>query len=122
MGLMIPKQIYLVLHLVGIMLVFSSYGALIARGWLASAHTGLRKFGAITSGVGLLLIVVSGFGMQPAYGFTTWIWIKIFLWLMLGTYLVAINRKPHLALAHYWVIIVLGALSVVTVYYKPFGI
>jgi hypothetical protein len=118
---MIPKQIYLILHLVGILLVFTSYGALIARGWLASAHAGLRKFGAITSGVGLLLIFVSGFGMQPAYGFTTWIWIKIFLWLMLGAFLMVINRKPELAIVNYWIIVAIGALAVITVYYKPFG-
>ena len=54
---------YQVLHIVGISMVFLGYGALLARSMAAPENVSVRKLGSITSGIGLLLILVAGFSL-----------------------------------------------------------
>lgn len=110
---------YQVLHIVGILMVFLGYGALLARSMLASDDTSVRKLGSITSGIGLLLIFIAGFGLISKLGhsFTdTWILVKMGVWIALGGLIVLINRKRQLALPLWWGLIALGGLAVVMVY------
>ncbi|MFW6354431.1 MAG: hypothetical protein ACOC3I_08615 [Verrucomicrobiota bacterium] len=113
---------YFLLHLLGILLVFSAYGLPIARGLLGSESAALRKFGATASGVGLVSILVSGFGMIERIGYSytsTWVLIKILAWLLLGGLIALINRKPAMGQIWYWTTLVLGLIAVWAVYYKP---
>ena len=105
--------IYKVLHLLGAFMVFLAYGALIARSALAADDRRFRRLGAITSGVGLLLLLLGGFGMQARYGykFEPWIWGKIVLWVLLGVLIVFINRRPHLSMALWWVTLLIGLIA-----------
>ena len=118
----VATQLFL-LHILGIILVYSAYGALIARGMLGSESRPLRKFGAMTSGIGLLLILVSGFGMIAKLSYadytSLWVLIKMGLFVLLGGMTALINRKPSLSQIWFWVIILLGLASIATVYYKP---
>ena len=57
-------ETYKLLHMVGIMMVFLGFGALVARAMMSSDHVGARKFGGIVSGIGLVLLILGGFGMQ----------------------------------------------------------
>ncbi len=117
---MLPYVFYNVLHLLGVLLVFTSYGALIARTWTGSTHTGVRKFGAISSGIGLLFLLISGFGMVPVWGFAGWVWVKIIVWVILGALLAAINRKAVAAPVLFWITVGMGFVAVLAVYLKPF--
>lgn len=119
-------QLYLLLHFSGILLVFFSYGSLIARTVFTSdpnRKDGLlgRKAGAILSGIGLLLILVSGFGMLAMlkYGWPLWILIKIGVWVLLGAMLGLINRKPKLGRALWLFTLVLGLVAIFSVVLKP---
>jgi hypothetical protein len=117
------SNIYQVLHLVGSLMVFLGYGALLARSMAAPDNVSVRKLGSITSGIGLLLILVAGFGLisKLGYSFTApWLMVKLLVWLALGGLIVLINRKPKLAVPLWWLLIALGAVAVFTVYIGRF--
>jgi len=114
---------YQVIHIIGISMVFLGYGALLARSIAAPENVSVRKLGSITSGIGLVLIFVAGFGLisKLGYSFTdTWILVKFAIWLALGGLIVLINRKPQLAMMLWWLLIALGALAAMMVYIVRF--
>ncbi|MFP4070154.1 MAG: hypothetical protein ACOCVJ_03480 [Verrucomicrobiota bacterium] len=116
-------QFYNVLHFIGILMLFLGYGALLGRSMIGSDDARVRKLGSITSGVGLLLMIVAGFGLiAKVYGnsFEPWMIVKIAIWVGLGGLITAINRKPALAIPLWWTLVVLGATAAVMVYYRPF--
>lgn len=116
-------QIYNFLHLTGVLMLFMGYGALLARSLAGSDDRRVRKLGSITSGIGLVLILVAGFGLLArVYDnvFHGWIIAKIVVWLVLGGLIVPINRKPAAALPLWWITLTLGVLSVIFVYFRPF--
>lgn len=131
---MTKYQIYLLLHLCGILLLFFAYGSLITRALLARAAAGNakattlpggglggRKAGAIASGIGLLLILVSGFGLI-AYlklGWPLWVLIKIGIWVVLAAMVGILNRKPHLSPLMWIVTLLLGFAAVAAVIIRP---
>ena len=110
---------YQVLHIVGISMVFLGYGALLARSMAAPDNVSVRKLGSITSGIGLLLILVAGFGLVAKLGYNyteTWILVKFVIWLLLGGLIVLINRKPQLAMLLWFLLIALSATAAIMVY------
>ena len=115
---------YQVLHIVGISMVFLGYGALLARSMAAPENVSVRKLGSITSGVGLLLILVAGFGLVAKLGYNyteTWILVKFVIWLLLGGLIVLINRKPQLAMLLWCLLIALSATAAIMVYVVRFS-
>ena len=116
---------YQVLHLVGISMVFLGYGALLTRSMLAPENVSVRKLGSITSGIGLLVIFVAGFGLISKLGhsFTdTWVLVKFVIWLVLGGLIVLINRKPQLAMLLWCLLIALAATAAIMVYIVRFSV
>lgn len=116
---------YQVLHIVGISMVFLGYGALLARSMLAPENVSVRKLGSITSGIGLLVIFVAGFGLISKLGhsFTdTWVLVKFVIWLVLGGLIVLINRKPQLAMVLWCLLIALAATAAIMVYSVRFSV
>jgi hypothetical protein len=98
-----PIEVYKVLHLLGIMLLFASLGGMAVlglRGGEEREVTPLRKLLSITHGVSLLVVFVAGFGLMARLGimsgWPTWIYIKIALWLVLGGATVLVRRTPEL--------------------------
>ena len=115
---------YQVLNIVGISMVFLGYGALLARSMAAPENVSIRKLGSITSGIGLLLILVAGFGLIPKLGHSyteTWILVKLIIWLILGGLIVLINRKPQLAMLLWCLLIALSATATIMVYVVRFS-
>ena len=115
---------YQVLHIVGISMVFLGYGALLARSMAAPENVSIRKLGSITSGIGLLLILVAGFGLIPKLGHSyteTWILVKLIIWLILGGLIILINRKPQLAMLLWCLLIALSATATIMVYVVRFS-
>ena len=77
-------------------MVYLGYGALLARSMAAPENVPVRKLGSITCGIGLLFILVAGFGLVAKLGYNyteTWILVKFAIWLLLGGLIVLINRK-----------------------------
>ncbi len=116
-------NIYQVLHIVGIAMTFLGYGALLARSMAAPENVSVRKLGSITSGIGLLLILIAGFGLISKLGYSfssPWLIVKMLIWLALGGLIVLINRKPQLAVMLWWLLIALGAIAASMVYIVRF--
>lgn len=108
-------EIYNVLHIFGIILVFMALGA-------AALHAGNggtrednhgRKIVASVHGVGLLVILVAGFGMLAKIGggLPGWLHPKLLIWLLLGAAPIIIARKPGSARAMWLVLPLLGAVA-----------
>lgn len=104
-------------------MTFLGYGALLARSMAAPENVSVRKLGSITSGIGLLLILIAGFGLISKLGYSfssPWLIVKMLIWLALGGLIVLINRKPQLAVMLWWLLIALGAIAASMVYIVRF--
>ena len=113
---------YNILHFIGILMLFLGYGALLGRSLAGSDDARVKKLGSITSGVGLVLMLVAGFGLiaKIGYSYTSpWLLVKFVVWLALGGLVALINRKPALAPVLWWGLVVLGGLAAVMVYTRP---
>lgn len=117
-----PHSIYKVLHLTGALMVFLSLGGTIVRSRLAEKNDATKKLTGITNGVGLLLSLVAGFGMlaKLGIGFEGWVMAKIIIWLIFGSLVAVINRKPEFSGQIWIVIIFLGVLAAYLGGVKPF--
>jgi len=103
--------IYSIIHIVGIIILFMGF-AYGMKSWTKGA--------AIAHGVGLLLILVSGFGLiSKKYdnNLQTWMFVKLGIWLALGGSLVLIKRKKVTGIAAWALLLTLGAAAAWTVYH-----
>lgn len=114
---MISLAGYKVLHVLGMLLVFTALGAMLAAG--------TRRTGGMAHGLGLVLLLVTGFGALANLGLSNpgvwplWMWLKLLLWLVLGGIVVLIRRAPQLA-STLWVLLpLLGAAAAYLALYKP---
>jgi len=116
-----PYQFYHVMHLIGVFMIFLAYGGMIVRSATGSDNKGLRRLGSLTSGIGLVLVLVGGFGLLARlnYGWPLWILIKVGIWVALGGLIAVINRKPEVSQYTWWGTLMLGVLAVLMVSFKP---
>lgn len=101
-------------------MVFIGYGALLGLALAKAEQPQVRKLGSITSGIGLSLLLVAGFGLiaKMGYSYTApWIITKLIVWLLLGASIALINRKPALAKILWWLILALGIIAISSVYF-----
>lgn len=117
-----PVEFYKTLHLLGVFMVFISMGGAIVRGQLSDTAGAAKKFVSIMNGVGLLVVLVAGFGMMGklGIGFDGWIVGKILIWLLFGGLLAVANRKPDLRRTLTITTLVLGVLAAYLAIAKPF--
>lgn len=114
-------QLYQFIHLTGIFMIFLAYGGLIVRNLVGSDSKDIRRLGAITSGIGMLLSLVGGFGLLAVlkYGWPLWVLVKLVIWILLGAMIVVINRKPNLSQVWWWSTVILGMIALYMVILKP---
>ena len=107
---------YKILHLIGVMGLFFSLGALIM-----AKESAMKSF-IIMHGVSLLIVFISGFGMQAkgAMGFPLWMILKMVIWLLLGAFLVVAKRRLLPAVPAASICILLGAVAAWLALFKPF--
>src|SRR5665213_1069671 len=119
-----PVEFYKVLHICGIIMLFSGLAAL----WgvystSAPARQQTRTVLAIIHCFGMLLILVSGFGMAAKLGFMAalplWIYLKLAIWLLLGASMVLAKRKAHWGPGLICLWILLGTAAAYLAIYKP---
>jgi hypothetical protein len=97
-----PYEVYKVLHLLAIFMVFASLGGLVILhrlGGDAAEVRRLRKLLAVMHGVALLVVFVAGFGLMARTGvgmsgggWPAWIYGKMAIWLVLGAASVFVRR------------------------------
>ena len=111
-----PYELYNILHIIGAIVTLMALGAA-----AAGAAESFKKVITIQHGVGLLLLLVGGFGMlaRLEVGFPPWVWVKLALWLGLGALLMQIRLRPQHAKAMWFASILVAATAVFFAIYKP---
>jgi len=117
-------EVYRIIHLIGlVLLILGLGGVVLLRDELKKGlKTGTAKCLGAFHGIGLLLMLLGGFGMiaKLQYGFPGWIIAKLVIWLILGGWLV-VGKKGSLSPPLYWaVILLLCTAAFYLVSYKPF--
>jgi hypothetical protein len=102
--------IYKIIHFVGLIVLFLGIGSLITADPKKPAAFRLP---AMIHGIGLLLILVSGFGLQAKLklGFPVWMISKLVILLALGGSIALIKRKILPPVAVYVLAIILGGIA-----------
>jgi hypothetical protein len=83
-------KVYVFLHIVALISVFASTGAIVSHVWQGGTKENLknRKPLMMIHGIGLLVAVVAGFGLiaKRQYSLTSdhWLYIKILCWMAVG--------------------------------------
>ncbi|HEY0511202.1 MAG TPA: hypothetical protein VGH73_04825 [Thermoanaerobaculia bacterium] len=116
---------YRVIHIVGVLFVFASLGALMLASREGIERGNGRKLAGITHGIALLLVLVTGFGALARLGLSNpgvwpmWVWLKALIWLALGGVIVLIRRAPQLGTLLWWLLPLLGGAAAYLAIYKP---
>ncbi|MBL9153776.1 MAG: hypothetical protein JNK37_14880 [Verrucomicrobiales bacterium] len=84
-------EFYKIIHVIGLITLFTGIGGFLTYG---AANAPRAKMVGILHGVGLLLLLVSGFGMtgKMGIGFPAWIIVKLVIFLILGALLAVAKR------------------------------
>ena len=124
---MISYQAYKVIHLIGAFLALAALAglALAAANGATRQSNPARRLIAISHGLGLLVVLVAGFGLLARLGlvqgsFPGWVWAKLVVWLLIGGLAAIPYRRPHLARAVFVALPVLGGLAAWLAIFKPF--
>jgi hypothetical protein len=124
---MITYATYRLLHLLGVFLLLVAVGSQTlhaATGGTRATNTA-RKLVFAAHGLGLVLVLVAGFGLlarlgvMHGAGFPGWIWAKLVIWLLFGALVALPYRIPGAARLLWVAIPLLAALSAYFAIYKP---
>lgn len=113
---------YKVFHIIGILMLFLGIGGAIIRSAIDSKNAKLEKFVLLNHGIGMLIILIAGFGQLAKLGmvFTSWVVIKIIIWLIMGALIMPIKKMPEKSSIWWYTALILGALAAYMAIYKPF--
>lgn len=108
-------QVYHIIHLVGVLCLFVGIGSFLTS-------SGTDRPGMKFHGIGLLLLLVAGFGMvakmKLSYS-SPWVIAKIVIWLLLGVLPVLAKRRVLNPGVIVTLAIVLGSVAAYLGYFKP---
>jgi hypothetical protein len=122
---MLSFLVYKNLHLLGVFMLLVALGGVTLQQINATAQENIwRKPVAITHGIGLLLVVVSGFGMlarlEIFWPLPGWVIAKLVIWVIFGGLIAVLGRAPSLAKPLWWITIALAAAAAYLALNKPF--
>jgi uncharacterized membrane protein SirB2 len=118
-------EFYKVLHFIGLYMVFGSLGAATILAMNAgSKNFPNRKLVAITHGLGMLVVLVSGFGLMARLAITQgpwpgWVFGLLLVWLILGFFTLLVYRKPAQGKLWWILLITLGTIAAYFARFKP---
>ena len=119
-----PYVFYKQIHLLAILMVFLAFGALVILARSGGTDRAFRKMASITHGVGLVLALISGFGLAARLGVqlsSGWVIVKLVIWLLLGAGIAVLKRVPStMTFALWWTLILLGGIAAHMAISKPF--
>ncbi|PWU12965.1 MAG: hypothetical protein C5B49_15360 [Bdellovibrio sp.] len=109
---------YILLHIFGVVCAMMGFGILIAYFALGTNKAPLlRTLGFFTHGLGLAMILVSGFGLLARLGilrdFPYWVYIKLAIWIFFGAIVALVRRRPQVGP---YIVPLLLALAILAAY------
>lgn len=120
-----PYEIYKILHLTGIFLLVSGLIGTLTLAWSGHGVTGkVKTFAFITHGIGILFLLVSGFGLmarlQIAHtNWPTWIYVKLAIWGVMAVVISLLKRKGQLGWPLYFLLLAIFMTAAYLGVYKP---
>lgn len=122
---MVSVLAYKNIHLIGVFMVLVALGGLVLHRINGGTQDhAWRKPVAITHGVGIFLVLLSGFGMIARLGigfpWPGWVMGKITILMVFGAVVAVIFRRPTLVKSLWWIVIALGGLAGYLALNKPF--
>jgi hypothetical protein len=123
---MLSYEIYKLFHLFGIIMLFVSVGGIMlyALNGGTKVDNTWRKTAAITHGIGLVFILVAGFGLLARVGMSWpwpgWVFVKLIIWLVLGGVTGLIYKLSSRGQWLWYVVILLGVIAAYMAIFKPF--
>ncbi|AGH94999.1 SirB2 family protein [Pseudobdellovibrio exovorus] len=120
-------EFYKIMHLTGVILVFTGLVGLLTIKMSGGALVGKTKMLVFAShGVGLLLALVGGFGLMARLGMAqsmpTWIYGKLIIWFILGGAIALIKRKANIGGLLYGGLIAIFLVASYLAVIKPFTV
>ena len=116
---------YKILHILGFTMAFVALGGLALQALMGEETKPKgRKMAAILHGLGLVILLVSGFGLLARLGihsFPLWVWIKLGIWLLVGAMIALVRRMPQFATLYWFGLPILGAIAAYVALYKVGG-
>jgi hypothetical protein len=115
-------SLFKILHLSGVFMVLLSLGGLIVLGVVEDSRW--RKLAGMTNGIGLVVILIGGFGLlgqlQLGWPWPGWILFKMLIWLIFAVLMVLARRASRLGSALWWGSVILAAVAAALANLKPF--
>jgi hypothetical protein len=115
-------EFYNVVHVVGVIVLFTALGAL--AGTAGSAKARLRTIASFAHGVSLALIFIAGFGLLARLGYfgaiPVWAYLKMVLWGLLALVVMPLKRSPKWAPALWVLMPIFGSLAAWLAVTQPF--
>lgn len=112
--------LFRLLHHLGLVLVVFALGGVALHRYRGGNRNDLevRRFVALVHGAGMMLLLVGGLMQAMVLGFPLWVWLKLFVWLLMGLALALSYRLP--GKAAYWLTPLLAVIATAIVLIKPF--
>lgn len=103
-------EFYKIAHLLGIFLLTSGLMGVFFTVWSGTAFQGkIKSMSFALHGIGLLIMLVSGFGLLARMGLVaglpTWVYFKLGLWAFFALAISVLKRKGHLGMPLYLVLL-----------------
>jgi uncharacterized membrane protein SirB2 len=115
-------EVWKILHVFGVLLLFTSVGGL--AGMTAAGRAAEARLPRILHGVALLIVLLAGFALLATLQISApgswgaWVWIKLVVWVFLGASLALARRERHAR----WVLVglpLVGAVAFWAALMKP---
>ncbi len=118
-------EIYKIIHLVAIVLLFSGLVGLLTIQMSGGALAGkVRSLVFASHGLGLILLLFSGFGLIARLNLISsmpgWIYAKLLIWVVLGGAISLVKRKGLIGLPIFISLIFIFSVAAVLAVLKPF--
>lgn len=118
-------QFYKIMHFLGLMTLFFGLGGLLVAAYAKATLTKqARIMTFVTHGVGLLLLLIGGFGMMAKLGIMGampgWLYGKLIIWMLLGIAVSLVKRKGTIGWPIAILLLVLGTTAAIFAINKPF--
>jgi len=118
-------EFYKILHLSGLMLLFFGLSAILTMKMVGAKFEGKSKsLAMLTHGIGLLFLLVGGFGMLARMGIMGslpgWVYAKLAIWLILGGSATLAKKKGQIGWPLMILFVGLGTTAAWLALTKPF--
>ncbi|QLY24671.1 hypothetical protein [Bdellovibrio sp. KM01] len=118
-------EFYKILHMLGLITLFFGFGGLLVTSYAGIAlNAKARMMSFATHGMGLLFLLIGGFGMLAKMGIMKqlpgWALAKLGIWVIMGAAISIVKRKGHIGWPIAILLFGLGTTAALLAITKPF--